>query len=453
MAFVAVNPATEEVLRRYASHTVRDIDLRLATAHEAFATWRRVAVADRARYLERCAELLEAELPAIARLMTEEMGKTFASAKGEVAKCASLLRYYALHGPAMLEAEPIATSASRSGVRYEPLGVLLAVMPWNFPLWQVFRVLAPNLMAGNVVVVKHAPNVPGCATLIEDLFVRSGVARGCVTNLFAEVGDLARVVADERVAAVTLTGSQGSGRAIATLAGRHLKKCVLELGGSDAFIVASSADLDLAVAMAVTARVSNNGQSCIAAKRFIVVRDRATEFTERFEGAMASVVAGDPMDTASELGPLATRSQFDLLVEQVRSSVAAGAVMVAGATPSGRGYYYPATVLSNVALDSRAGREELFGPVAVVHVVADLASAITMANDTCFGLGASIWAQDQNEVEAAIVGINVGMVFANSPVASIAELPFGGTKRSGLGRELGRYGAREFTNVKAFYVA
>jgi succinate-semialdehyde dehydrogenase/glutarate-semialdehyde dehydrogenase len=454
MPFLAVNPTTEEVLASYPAHSASEIDRRVAVAHAAFGRWRRVPVAERAMYLRRCAELLEAESPDIAQLMTAEMGKTFASAKGEVAKCAALVRHYAEHAPAMLETASIPTSGSSSGVRYEPLGALLAVMPWNYPLWQVFRVLGPNLMAGNVVVVKHAPNVPGCATLIEDLWHRSGLFAGCVTNLFAELDDVARVVGDSRIAGVTLTGSERAGRAIGALAGRHLKKCVLELGGSDAFIVAGSADLARTVDEAVTARVQNNGQSCIAAKRFIVVRPRAEEFLERFSAAMTAVPVGDPMDPATALGPLATRSQLDLLDDQVRSSLDAGATLRAGgAAPGGRGYYFPATVLSDAPADSRAAREELFGPVAVVHVVADLAGAITLANATPFGLGASIWAQDDDEVEAAIVGINVGMVFANTIVASMAELPFGGTKNSGLGRELGDYGVREFSNVKAFYVA
>jgi succinate-semialdehyde dehydrogenase/glutarate-semialdehyde dehydrogenase len=454
MPFLAVNPATEEVLGSYPAHSAREIDVRLANACRAFGQWRRLSFTERALYLRRCAELLEAELPVIAQLMTAEMGKTFASAKGEVAKCASLLRYYAEHAPAMLEGEAIETSGSRSGVRYEPLGVILAVMPWNYPLWQVIRVLAPNLMAGNVVVVKHAANVPGCARLIEELFVRSGFPEGCVVNLFAELDDVARVLSDDRVAAVTLTGSERAGRAIGQLAGRHLKKCVLELGGADAFIVGDSSDLGDTVESAVRARVQNNGQSCIAAKRFIVLQGHAGEFLERFCDAMAAVPNGDPMDPATVLGPLATRSQLDLLDDQVRSSLDAGAVLrTGGRARGGRGYYYPATVLTDVAPDSRAAREELFGPVAVVHVVADLVAAIELANATSFGLGASIWSHDEDEIHSVIVGINGGMVFANALVASMAELPFGGVKHSGFGRELGVYGAREFTNVKSFFVA
>ena len=454
MSFLAVNPATEEVLGSYAAHSKGEIDRRLESAHGTFAQWRRVPYAERALYLRRCAELLEAELPAVAQLMTAEMGKTYASAKGEVAKCASLLRYYAEHAPAMLESESITTSGSSSGVRYEPLGVILAVMPWNYPLWQVVRVLAPNLMAGNVVVLKHAPNVPGCASLIEELFVRSGLPEGCVVNLFAEIDDVAHVVGDDRVAGLTLTGSERAGRVIGELAGRHLKKCVLELGGSDAFIVGETADLDDTVESAVSARLQNNGQSCIAAKRFIVVARHADAFIERFSDAMAAVPTGDPMDPATVLGPLATRTQLDLLKDQVRSLVDAGGIVrTGGRTPGGRGYYYVATVLSHVAPDSPAAREELFGPVAVVHVVADLAAAIELANATPFGLGASIWSRDEDEIRNAIVGINVGMVFANALVASMAELPFGGVKTSGFGRELGVYGAREFTNVKSYFVA
>jgi succinate-semialdehyde dehydrogenase/glutarate-semialdehyde dehydrogenase len=454
MPFASVNPATEMDVVRFAAHSTQEIDAALLTASKAFDEWSGTPIDERIHLMERCAELLEGEVPVIAQLMTQEMGKTFASAKGEVVKCASVMRYYVEHAPALLEPEIIKTGASTSGVRYEPLGVILAIMPWNFPLWQVFRVLAPNLMAGNAVVVKHAPNVPGCAKFIEELFIRSGFPSGVVTNLFAEVNAIAGIIADPRVAGVTLTGSEAAGRAIGELAGRHLKKCVLELGGSDAFIVGASADMDLAVVMAVTARVQNNGQACIAAKRYIVVRERSEEFVERFTKAMADVPMGDPMDPRTVLGPLATRTQRDLLDEQVSSSVAAGAVaLVGGHKPEGTGYFYPATVLTNVPVSSRAGSEELFGPVAVVYVVEDLSAAISLANASPWGLGASIWTQDQREINEAIAGLDVGMVFANAIVVSIAELPFGGTKNSGIGRELAEYGVREFTNVKSFFVA
>ncbi len=454
MSFIAINPATEEEIARYSAHTAKEIDEALGAASAAFVTWRKTPVTERVHFMERCAELLEGEVPVIAQLMTSEMGKTFASAKGEVAKCASIMRYYAERAPALLEPELIVTAGSSSGVRYEPLGVIFAIMPWNFPLWQIFRFVAPNLMAGNAVVVKHAPNVPGCATYIEDLFARSGFTNGLVKNVFAEVDAVAAIISDPRVAGVTLTGSERAGRAVSELAGFNLKKCVLELGGSDAFIVASSADLDLTVPMAVTARVQNNGQACVAAKRFIVVRERAGEFIERFTRAMAAVPMGDPMKPETVLGPLATRAQLELLNDQVASSTREGAIVRTGGVAAERtGYYYPATVLTNVPEHSRAGCEELFGPVAVVHEVEDLDAAIKLANATPWGLGASIWAEDEKEIDAAIGGVNVGMVFANAIVASLAELPFGGTKNSGIGRELAQYGVREFTNAKAFFVA
>jgi succinate-semialdehyde dehydrogenase/glutarate-semialdehyde dehydrogenase len=454
MSFTSVNPATEVEIARYAAHSAPEIDAALSTANKAFGEWSQMPIDERIHLMERCAELLEGEVPVIAQLMTNEMGKTFASAKGEVAKCASIMRYYVEHAPALLEPTTIATNGSASGVRYEPLGVILAIMPWNFPLWQVFRVLAPNLMAGNVVAVKHAPNVPGCAQFIEELFVRSGFPTGVVTNLFAPVDAMEGIIGDPRVAGVTLTGSEQAGRAVGAVAGRHLKKCVLELGGSDAFIVGVSADMDLAVPMAVTARVQNNGQACIAAKRYIVVRERSEEFITRFTQAMADVPMGDPMDPDTVLGPLASQVQLELLSEQVESSLKAGALaLVGGVKPQGTGYFYPATVLTNVPATSRAGCEELFGPVAVVHVVEDLDAAVNLANATPWGLGASIWSDDQREIDAAITGIDVGMVFANALVVSMAELPFGGTKNSGIGRELADYGVREFTNVKSFFVA
>lgn len=454
MSFVAINPASEEELVRLDAHTANEIDAKLDVATAAFDKWSRVPVSERIHYVERCAELLEGEVPVIAQLMTREMGKTFASAKGEVARCASIMRYYVEHAPALLETDTISTSGSRSGVRYEPLGVILAIMSWNFPLWQIFRFLAPTLMAGNAAFVKHAPNVPGCAQYVEGLFIRAGFPRGVVTNIFAEVESIPGIISDPRIAGVTLTGSESAGRAVGELAGRNLKKCVLELGGSDAFIVGASADLDLTVPMAVTARVQNNGQACIAAKRFIVVRSRADEFIERFTRGMADVPMGDPMDPHTVLGPLATKAQLQLLSDQVASSVRDGAVVrTGGEAPAGVGYYYPATVLTDVPEASRAGREELFGPVAVVHVVDNLAAAIELANATPWGLGASIWSEDHNEIDAAIAAIDVGMVFANAIVVSMAELPFGGTKNSGIGRELAQYGVREFTNVKSFYVA
>jgi len=452
MSFVAINPATEEVISQYPSLSTEQVEGVLATAAAAFEEWRARPYAERALLMTRAAELLESEIPVVAQLMTEEMGKTFAAAKGEASKCAMAMRYYAEHTEKFLAEELIATSGSRSGVRFDPIGAIFAVMPWNFPLWQVIRMAVPTLMAGNVVIFKHAPNVPGCALYVEHLFRRAGFPEGVLTNAFVEVEQVAGIIADSRIAAVSLTGSERAGRSIAAEAGKNLKKVVLELGGSDPFIVAASADLAHTIPLAVTARVQNNGQACIAAKRYIVVQERAEEFIEAFVAAMAAVPVGDPMDPATVIGPLVSRSQFELLSAQVAESVAKGARVLVGGNPSG-GLYYPATVLTDVDASMRAGCEELFGPVAVVQVVADLDEAIRVANDTPWGLSASIWAQDQGEIDQAIAGLNVGMVFANAVVVSMPELPFGGAKASGIGRELAAFGVREFTNAKSFYVA
>ncbi len=454
MTFTAINPTTERVIAEYPGHTPEQVEAALARAAATFETWSATSIAERARLMEGAADLLESELPVVGELLTSEMGKTFAAAKGEAAKCAFAMRYYAQHAAEILAPEIIETTASRSGVRFEPLGPIFAVMPWNFPLWQVVRFAAPSLMVGNVALLKHASNVPGAGQYLEDLFRRAGFPDGVFTNLFVGHDVAERIIADRRVAGVTLTGSEGAGRAVGAAAGRALKKAVLELGGSDAFIVGAGADLDLTVPMAVTARIQNNGQSCIAAKRFIVLAAVADQFLERFVDAMAAVTMGDPMDPATALGPLATRVQRDQLAEQVDKSVAAGAkVMTGGEVADREGFFYPATVLTHVPADSPAGNEELFGPVAVVYVVQDMDEAIQLANDTPWGLGGSVWSSDEAEIDAAIAGLDVGMVFANAIVASTPELPFGGTKESGYGRELSTFGMHEFTNVKTFYVA
>ncbi len=454
MSFTAINPATEEVIAEYQGHTSDEVEAAIAQAAATFKTWSTTPMAERALLMIRAAELLESEIPVAAELMTSEMGKTFASAKGEAAKCAFTMRYYAEHAEKILAPEVIQTSGSRSGVRYEPIGPIFAVMPWNFPFWQFIRFAAPSLMAGNVTLLKHSSNVPGSALYVTNLFERAGFPKGAVTNLFIGHQVAEEVIGDPRIAGVTLTGSEGAGRAVGSAAGRNLKKSVLELGGSDAFIVGASADLDKTVPMAVNARVQNNGQACINSKRFIVLRDVADEFVPRFVEAMAAVQVGDPMDPATALGPLANKAQFDQITEQVAKSVAAGATAHTGGAPTGgKGYYYPATVLTDVPSDSPAGCEELFGPVAVVYVVDNMDEAIRVANDTPWGLGGSIWATDPVEIDAAIAGIDAGMVFANAVVASMPELPFGGTKASGYGRELSVYGMREFTNAKSYFVA
>jgi len=454
MTFTAINPATEAVLAEYPTHDEAYVDAALATSAAAFEQWKKTSHAERRLLMNRVAELLESEIPSAAELMTNEMGKTFAAAKGEASKCALTMRYYAEHAEGMLAIEYVTTKATKSGFRYDPLGALLAVMPWNFPMWQIIRVAVPNIMAGNVIVLKHSSNVPGSAEYVEGLFTRAGFPKGVFTNLFVESGRVERLIADPRIAACTVTGGDRAGRSVASIAGKHLKKCVLELGGSDPFVVAASADLDHTIPLAVTARLQNNGQACICAKRFIVVKDIADEFSRRFAEAMAAATVGDPMSPATILGPLANKAQFETLSAQVADSIAAGATVLTGGAPiDGPGYYFAPTVLTNVPADSPAGCEELFGPVAVIHVAEDLDDAIRIANDTPWGLSGTIWATDEDEIERAIAGLDVGIVFANAVVASMNELPFGGVKGSGYGRELGVAGVREFTNVKSFFIA
>ncbi len=453
MAYISTNPTTGDVVATFEYHTESEVEARVALAAKTFLTYRTTSFEDRAMWMRTAAEIFEGELPNIAQVLTEEMGKTFNAARGEVMKCAMTMRYYAEHAEEMLKEEAIASAASRSGVRYDPLGVVLAVMPWNFPLWQVVRFAAPALMAGNVGLLKHASNVPRAALLLEDAFRRAGFPDGCFTNLFLPASRVAALIGDDRVAAVTLTGSEAAGQSVAAAAGHSLKKCVLELGGSDPFIVADSADLDRAVPMAVTGRVQNNGQSCIAAKRFLVVESRYEEFLARFSAEMDALVVGDPMDPATGVGPLVSAQQRDEIAEQVADAIAKGAVVHAGGTVvDGPGFFYRPTVLTKVDASMRAGCEELFGPVAVVEQVRDLDHAIEVANATPWGLGASVWANDQLEQERAIAGIEAGMVFVNAIVASTPELPFGGIKRSGYGRELSSVGIREFCNAKTVFV-
>jgi succinate-semialdehyde dehydrogenase/glutarate-semialdehyde dehydrogenase len=381
------------------------------------------------------------------------MGKTFAAAKAEVSKCAVGLRWFADNAEELLADEPIKTSATRSYVHYQPLGPVLAVMPWNFPMWQVIRFAAPALMIGNVGLLKHASNVPQTALAIEDLFHRAGLPDGVFTNLFVESKDIAGLIADPRIAAVTLTGSERAGMSVGAAAGGALKKSVLELGGSDPFIVCPSADLDACVRTAVTARVQNNGQSCIAAKRFIVVGDVAQEFLDRFTAAMGELVVGDPFDPATNVGPIVSEAQRDELVGQVAEARRQGATVHAGAKiPDGDGFYFAPTVLSGVTTDMPVAKEEMFGPVAMVLAVPDLDAAIEAANATPFGLGSSVWTDDDDEIARSVEGIEAGAVFVNAMVASTPELPFGGIKKSGYGRELSELGLKEFANAKTVWI-
>jgi succinate-semialdehyde dehydrogenase/glutarate-semialdehyde dehydrogenase len=452
MPYATINPATGQTEKTYPAHTAAEVEAILQRAADTFAEYRTTSYAERARHLINAADLFEGEAPDIARIVTIEMGKTFASARGEASKCALGLRWFAEHAESLLADQPIATGASRSYVHYQPIGVVLAVMPWNFPLWQVVRFAAPALMVGNVGLLKHASNVPQTALLIEDIFRRAGLPEGAFSNLFVESKDVAAIIEDPRVAAVTLTGSERAGMSVAATAGHALKKSVLELGGSDPFIVLPSADLDATVQTAVNARVQNNGQSCIAAKRFIVVEAVADEFVRRFTEAMDALVVGDPFDPATQVGPIVTEAQRAELVGQIEEARSQGAVVHGGTALDGPGWYLKPAVLSGVTADMPVAQEEIFGPVAIVERVPDLTAAIEVANSTTFGLGSSVWTIDEEEQRRCIEEIEAGAVFINAMVVSMPELPFGGIKRSGFGRELSELGLKEFTNAKTVWI-
>jgi len=450
----SINPATGETLGTFEPLTDAQIEDRLARADRAWRSYRRTSFPDRAHWLSAAAEILESEKDRIGRIMTLEMGKPIGAARAESAKCALACRYYVEHGARLLADEPVDAGAGQSFIRYQPIGPVLAVMPWNFPFWQVFRFAAPALMAGNVGLLKHASNVPQCALEIEDIIRRAGFPPDAFQTLLIGSAQVARVVDDPRVKAATLTGSEPAGAQVAARAGAQLKKTVLELGGSDPFIVMPSADLDRAVRTAIDARVINNGQSCIAAKRFIVDSRIAAEFEHRFAEGMRAVKVGDPLDETTQLGPLATPDILEGLDRQVRRSVEMGARLLCGGRKIDRpGNYYAPSLLADAPPGSPAYREELFGPVAVLFRAAGIDEAIRLANDTAFGLGAAAWTADAAEQRRFIDEIEAGMVFINGMVASDPRLPFGGVKRSGYGRELSAYGIREFVNVKTVRVA
>jgi succinate-semialdehyde dehydrogenase/glutarate-semialdehyde dehydrogenase len=450
MALTSINPATGDTVAEFDEHSVDEVERRLSASGEAFREWSARPVSERAAVLSRLAGLLEAERDAMAGLMTLEMGKTFRAARDEVTKCAAGCRYYAEHAATITAAVPIEDEGMRHGeVRFEPLGAVLAIMPWNFPFWQVIRFAAPALAAGNVALLKHASNVPQCAMALEDVWRRAGTPDAAFQTLLISSSRVESVVADSRVAAVTLTGSDGAGRAVAATAGRHLKKTVLELGGSDPFIVTPSADLDLAVKTAVDARIINNGQSCIAAKRFIVLDAIADEFTARFVRRMSELKVGDPMLPDTDVGPLATQSIRDELHQQVEETVSRGAQVLLGGSPlAGAGWFYAPTVLADIPRGSPAREQELFGPVASLFRVPSVDAAIALANDSTYGLGASAWTTDAVEAERFAHGLEAGSVFINGMVASDPRYPFGGVKQSGYGRELASWGLREFVNIK-----
>jgi len=453
MAIESINPATGKLLRSFEPLKEQAIRDKIALAAMAFAAYQRVPVHHRALCMRKLAAILESETDDLATIITLEMGKPIHASRQEVLKCASACRYYADHAARILTPEPIPTE-NHSYVRWDPLGVILAVMPWNFPLWQVFRFLAPALMAGNVGLLKHSSNVPQCGSLIESLVRRAGFPRGTFQALLIESRQVESVLADERIAAVTLTGSEPAGRAIAAQAGWLIKKSVLELGGSDPFIVMPSADLDAAVETAVRARLVNSGQSCIAAKRFIVADSIHDEFVRRFVAGMETMVVGDPMKEITDVGPLATPKILQELETQVKAAVASGArVLTGGERMMGDGNYFEPTVLVGVPRTSPVYREELFGPVAMVFRASGINEAIEIANDTPFGLAASAWTRDPAEQQRFVSELQCGAVFLNAMVASDPRLPFGGVKHSGYGRELSAAGMREFLNAKTVVIS
>ena len=454
MPIESINPANGKLLRRFEPLAAQAIQEKIALATEAYRNYAAVPVPHRALCMKKLANLLEEDANELAEIMTLEMGKPLHAAHAELGKCALVCRYYAENAIRMLAPELIVTDAMRSYVRWDPLGVVLAIMPWNFPFWQVFRFLAPALMAGNVGLLKHAPNVPQCALAIESLVRRAGFPRGTFQSLLIEASQVDAVLADNRIAAVTLTGSESAGRAVGAQAGWLIKKSVLELGGSDPYIVMSSADLNVAVDNAVRARCVNSGQSCIAAKRFIIQKDVFEEFQRRFVAGMAAVRVGDPMLDSTEIGPIATARLLDTLEAQVAAAVSAGGrILTGGRRIAGEGYFYEPTVLVDVSRKAAVYRDEIFGPVAMLFPARDLDEAIEIANDTPFGLAASAWTRDPAEQQRLVAQIQAGAVFLNKIVASDPRLPFGGIKKSGYGRELSAAGMREFMNAKTVVIA
>ncbi len=452
MAITSINPATGEKLKEFSAFDEKEIEKRLDRAEKAFELHRRQPFSARAQLMTAAASLLEREKDKFARVMTLEMGKLLRAAGEEIEKCARCCRYYAENAERFLEDEAGQTDAARSYVHYEPIGAVLAVMPWNFPFWQVFRFAVPALMAGNVGLLKHAANVPQCALAIEEIFCRAGFEEGIFQTLLIESDQVEKIIVDPRVKAVTLTGSEKAGAAVASAAAREIKKAVLELGGSDPFIVMPSADFENAISTAVKARTLNTGQSCIAAKRLLVADKIYDKFLTEFVERMRALKIGDPLDETTDIGPLATEQILNGVHEQVQKSIAAGAKLLTGGNRiHGSGFFYEPTVLVDVPKNSPAYREEIFGPVAAIFRVRDSAEAIEIANDSSFGLGASAWTGDRAEQELFASQLEAGMVFINAMVASDPRLPFGGVKRSGFGRELGAAGIREFMNAKTVW--
>ncbi|MGC2352125.1 MAG: NAD-dependent succinate-semialdehyde dehydrogenase [Candidatus Udaeobacter sp.] len=454
MAIASINPATGEKLKDFSAFDDAEIEKRLSRAENAFRKYRRTTFTERSELLHAVTELLFQEKKKFAEIITLEMGKLFRDSIAEIEKCARGCRFYAENGERFLEDEVAQTDAAKSYVQYQPLGPVLAIMPWNFPFWQVFRFAGPALLAGNVGLLKHASNVPQCALAIEEIFCRAEFGDGVFQTLLIEPDQVEKVIVDQRVKAVTLTGSEKAGSAVASTAAREIKKSVLELGGSDAFIVMPSANFESALSTAVKARTINTGQSCIAAKRFLIADQIYDEFLNQFVARMRALKVGDPMDETTEIGPLATEQILQGVHDQVQKSIAAGAKLLTGGNRiHGPGFFYEPTVLVDVPKKSPAYREEVFGPVASIFRVRDADEAIELANDTPFGLGSSAWTNDREEQKLFASELDTGMVFINAMVASDPRLPFGGVKRSGFGRELGAAGIREFTNTKTIWIS
>jgi succinate-semialdehyde dehydrogenase/glutarate-semialdehyde dehydrogenase len=454
VAITTVNPATGERVREFDALTAEQIEDKVRRAAEAFRSYRETTFDQRAELLRRAADILEDEAEELGRIATLEMGKTLAAAVAEVQKSAKGCRWYAGNAAEMLADEPWPVDGARVFTRYEPLGPVLAVMPWNFPYWQVFRFAAPALMAGNVGLLKHASNVPQVALAIEDVLRRAGFPEGVFQTLLVPSSAIEDLIGDERIRAVTLTGSEPAGREVGAAAGRNIKASVLELGGSDAFVVMPSADLDKAVEAGVTSRTLNNGQSCINAKRFIVHADVAEEFTRRLTERMAALTVGDPMKDDTDLGPLSSADAVETLQQQVTDTVEAGARLLTGGKPlDGPGNFYPPTVLTDIPAGSPGHHEEFFGPVALVWRAADVDDAIRIANDSPFGLGGSAWTTDAAERERFVTEIETGMMYINEFTQSTPEIPFGGAKNSGYGRELASFGPKSFVNAKTVWIS
>jgi succinate-semialdehyde dehydrogenase/glutarate-semialdehyde dehydrogenase len=450
-----INPATGETVRTFADHSDAEVEARLELADRSFPTWRKTSFATRAEIVRRIGDVLEADIEEAARTMTIEMGKPIEQARGEVRKTAGGFRYFADHAERLLVDEEVPGTAAkkRSFVTHQPIGTVLAVMPWNFPLWQVVRFAAPALMLGNTALLKHASNVPQTALYLEEACLRAGMPEGVFQTLLIGSDKVEGLLRDPRVKAATLTGSEAAGRSVAAVAGSEIKKTVLELGGSDPFIVMPSADMARAVEVGVKARVQNNGQSCIAAKRFILHEDIAEEYEERFSAAMAKLVVGDPLESSTDVGPLATLSGRDEVADQVADAVSKGArVLCGGKMIDGPGWYYPPTVLAGLTEQMRIYREEVFGPVASMFTVGSIDEAIALANDSDFGLGSNAWTEDPGEQQRFIDELEAGLVFINWMVTSYYDLPFGGIKRSGFGRELSSPGVKEFANTKTVWI-